>query len=114
MYIVAVVTSYLHWFCIRGCHSVSAQMGGMIVLFLFKTSSCLLYKRVLTVILKALSVICVLQAFDDANAILNDSKIDSHKDSTLIMQLLHDNLTVSASAGLIVRVSQKFTLVLFL
>lgn len=66
------------------------------VLFEFKTS-CLLYKRVLMVILKALSVICVLQAFDDAILMLNDFSNDSPKDSTLIMQLLRDNLTVSAS-----------------
>ena len=37
-----------------------------------------------------------LQAFDDAIAELNtEPKDDTYKDSTLIMQLLRDNLTVS-------------------
>ena len=34
------------------------------------------------------------QAFDDAIAELDTLKEDSYKDSTLIMQLLRDNLTV--------------------
>ena len=34
-----------------------------------------------------------LQAFDDAIADLDMLKDDSYKDSTLIMQLLRDNLT---------------------
>ena len=34
-------------------------------------------------------------AFDDAIAELDNLKEDSYKDSTLIMQLLRDNLTVS-------------------
>jgi 14-3-3 protein len=41
---------------------------------------------------------CVLlpfQAFDDAIAELDTLNEDSYKDSTLIMQLLRDNLTVS-------------------
>ena len=37
-----------------------------------------------------------LQAFDDAIAELDSLKEDSYKDSTLIMQLLRDNLTVSS------------------
>ena len=37
-----------------------------------------------------------LKAFDDAIAELDQLKEDSYKDSTLIMQLLRDNLTVSA------------------
>ena len=36
-----------------------------------------------------------MQAFDDAIAELDTLKEDSYKDSTLIMQLLRDNLTVS-------------------
>ncbi len=36
-----------------------------------------------------------IQAFDDAIAELDTLKEDSYKDSTLIMQLLRDNLTVS-------------------
>ena len=35
------------------------------------------------------------QAFDDAIAMLDSLNSDSYKDSTLIMQLLRDNLTVS-------------------
>lgn len=42
-------------------------------------------------------VFCTLQAFDDAIAELDTLKEDSYKDSTLIMQLLRDNLTVSMS-----------------
>lgn len=37
----------------------------------------------------------LVQAFDDAIAELDQLKEDSYKDSTLIMQLLRDNLTVS-------------------
>ena len=36
-----------------------------------------------------------IQAFDDAIAELDQLKDDTYKDSTLIMQLLRDNLTVS-------------------
>jgi len=36
----------------------------------------------------------MLQAFDDAIAELDTLNEDSYKDSTLIMQLLRDNLTV--------------------
>ncbi len=42
-------------------------------------------------------VVLFLQAFDDAIAELDNLKEDSYKDSTLIMQLLRDNLTVSES-----------------
>jgi 14-3-3 protein epsilon len=38
------------------------------------------------------------QAFDDAIAELDSLNEDSYKDSTLIMQLLRDNLTVSFSS----------------
>lgn len=37
----------------------------------------------------------VFQAFDEAIAELDTLNEDSYKDSTLIMQLLRDNLTVS-------------------
>lgn len=37
----------------------------------------------------------LLKAFDDAIAELDSLNEDSYKDSTLIMQLLRDNLTVS-------------------
>ena len=39
----------------------------------------------------------LLQAFDDAIADLDMLKEDSYKDSTLIMQLLRDNLTLWTS-----------------
>lgn len=38
---------------------------------------------------------CIYQAFDESIAELDQLKEDSYKDSTLIMQLLRDNLTVS-------------------
>ena len=38
-----------------------------------------------------------LQAFDEAIAELDTLSEESYKDSTLIMQLLRDNLTVSSS-----------------
>ena len=43
----------------------------------------------------AIENILIMQAFDDAIAKLDQLKEDSYKDSTLIMQLLRDNLTVS-------------------
>ena len=43
-----------------------------------------------------LSLISVFQAFDEAIAELDTLNEDSYKDSTLIMQLLRDNLTVSS------------------
>lgn len=44
------------------------------------------------------SVHPLLQAFDEAIAELDTLNEDSYKDSTLIMQLLRDNLTVSIHA----------------
>lgn len=41
-------------------------------------------------------LIVFFQAFDDAIAELDTLNEDSYKDSTLIMQLLRDNLTVSS------------------
>lgn len=42
-------------------------------------------------------MICCFQAFDDAIAELDTLNEDSYKDSTLIMQLLRDNLTLWTS-----------------
>lgn len=42
-----------------------------------------------------------LQAFDDAIAELDKLNEESYKDSTLIMQLLRDNLTVSTLPSLL-------------
>ena len=42
------------------------------------------------------------QAFDDAIAELDQLQEDSYKDSTLIMQLLRDNLTVSSQLLILV------------
>ena len=39
---------------------------------------------------------CIFQAFDQAITELDTLNEDSYKDSTLIMQLLRDNLTVSS------------------
>lgn len=41
----------------------------------------------------------LLQAFDQAINMLDSPKTESYKDSTLIMQLLRDNLTVSVSSS---------------
>ena len=43
-----------------------------------------------------------LQAFDDAISNMEDLERDKFKDSTLIMQLLRDNLTVSVPSQAIV------------
>ena len=43
----------------------------------------------------------ICQAFDEAIAELDTLNEDSYKDSTLIMQLLRDNLTVSVPLFLI-------------
>lgn len=49
-------------------------------------------------ILHLIVALC-LQAFDEAIAELDTLNEDSYKDSTLIMQLLRDNLTVSYKGG---------------
>lgn len=41
----------------------------------------------------------ISQAFDESIAELDKLQEESYKDSTLIMQLLRDNLTVSAKIG---------------
>ena len=43
----------------------------------------------------SLLLIVVFEAFDEAIAELDSLNEDSYKDSTLIMQLLRDNLTVN-------------------
>ena len=49
------------------------------------------------VFLRQVSYVTSRQAFDDSIAELDKLQEDSYKDSTLIMQLLRDNLTVSAN-----------------
>ena len=44
------------------------------------------------------------KAFDNAIAELDSLQEDSYKDSTLIMQLLRDNLTVSAAVSVLLHV----------
>jgi len=51
--------------------------------------------RALCAVLLSLLVIVDVKAFDEAIAELDSLNEDSYKDSTLIMQLLRDNLTVS-------------------
>ena len=46
-------------------------------------------------LMKELIYLIIFQAFDDAIAELDTLSEESYKDSTLIMQLLRDNLTVS-------------------
>ena len=59
---------------------------------------CVLYQlgvyMTLSCVLKNFSTLMCMQAFDDAIAELDQLKECSYKDSTLIMQLLRDNLTV--------------------
>lgn len=59
--------------------------------FLFVVERVCVCVRLVT--LKAVCVVCVFQACDEAMAKPVDS--DSHKDSFLILQLLRDNLTVT-------------------
>lgn len=56
------------------------------------------FKTVLWVLEVLIVSLCVFQAFDDAIAKLDSLNTESYKDSTLIMQLLRDNLTVSVSS----------------
>ena len=59
-------------------------------------SACELAKQVYCcLVLSFRSILVLMQAFDDAIAELDKLQEDSYKDSTLIMQLLRDNLTVS-------------------
>lgn len=59
----------------------------------------LFVKCLLSPMLLSDSGFCVFQAFDEAIAELDSLNEDSYKDSTLIMQLLRDNLTVRTSAN---------------
>ncbi len=62
--------------------------------------ACKMAKEVSSTVIQIMRVdlfiqVLILQAFDNAIAELDQLKEDSYKDSTLIMQLLRDNLTVS-------------------
>ena len=56
--------------------------------------ACSLAKKVSFAIILCSTLAVILKAFDEAIADLDTLKEDSYKDSTLIMQLLRDNLTV--------------------
>lgn len=60
--------------------------------------------------------LCLIQAFDEAITMLDSLNGESYKDSTLIMQLLRDNLTVSvsSSSSCMSAVSYTFTFLLSL
>ena len=55
----------------------------------------------------------LLQAFDEAIAMLDSLNSDSYKDSTLIMQLLRDNLTVSVLSSSSCMSAVSYTLTFF-
>lgn len=81
--------------------------GGLLVnvLILFWVEGCLLFLQykllnLLTGVVSNDGCLDLLQAFDEAIAELDSLNSDSYKDSTLIMQLLRDNLTVSVSLSL--------------
>jgi len=56
--------------------------------------------QILKTVFQSVLSVNLVQAFDDAIAELDTLKEDSYKDSTLIMQLLRDNLTVSCHCSL--------------
>lgn len=60
---------------------------------------CNLWKCVDCFFLETLTAIFLFQAFDEAISMLDTLNHESYKDSTLIMQLLRDNLTVSGFAS---------------
>ena len=75
----------------RGVEFVCPAEPADVVVPLLSSKSSYIFKSILIPIV----LFCIPQAFDDSIAELDQLKEDSYKDSTLIMQLLRDNLTVS-------------------
>jgi 14-3-3 protein len=72
----------------------SHHLDGLLQLW---TGGCACWLLVSTPMWSQLTAVCSLQAFDDAISELDTLGEESYKDSTLIMQLLRDNLTLWAS-----------------
>lgn len=78
---------------IRNCPDAACKLAKQVCKHFYKKSFSLLSSQWFYV--AGVKHFSFLQAFDDAIAELDQLCEDSYKDSTLIMQLLRDNLTVS-------------------